>query len=630
MPVGAAAWAVALLAWFVIAMLPGFLVATAVRPSRSLVDRWAVSPLISIGVAFGTAAWVDWLRPGWGLPTAVVALLVASSVSVVVCLRRDRRIRLRPRHWTHSHSMVTAAVVVSLAMDALVVGRAQGTWGSVVPWYDGNAHGYFVARILLTHSVDPAVVSAYDTVSGTGGGFYPLGLHTLAAMVSQVTNVQAGLTVVAFLAGSVWAPLGIWSWGRRVAGERQAAAAAGVLAVATPWFLMSQAYWGFWPLVVAVALVPACAVVVITAGPKERLLLPVLAVVGLFAIHVAEVLVVALLVGLTLLLDSAPLRERARATFWGGLAGVAGCLVLLPLSSSGSTVSVLLQFANESKLAPAAAVAELILRPAMGHVPGDLPVLVAVATVVWWAILLMGSRVLWRTSPSRGTVGAVWVLLALALAAFLGVADGITSPWYSSGYRLMAQAVAVAALPLGAGVLAVARAARAAGQGRGVAVAALSVVLASGLVLMVQSVRAGDESMTKAVVTADDRAAFDWLATHVAPGERVLNQTSDGTAWAYPLTRGVVSTVFGRLRGREVLAPEWADRYYLLTHVADWATDPAVREAAHRWDVRYVVVGDGRLLDSQPVLQPAALAAAPGVRLVFRSGDAYVFELTGA
>jgi hypothetical protein len=630
MPVGVAAWAVALLAWFVIGMLPGFLVATALRPSASLVDRWAVSPLVSIGVAFGIAAWVDRFRPGWGLPSAVVALLAASLVSLVVCLRGVGRIALRPSRWTRSHAVVAGAVVVSLAMDALVVGRSRSAWGSVVPWYDGNAHGYFVARILLTHSVDPVVVSAYDTVSGTGGSLYPLGMHTLAALVSQVTNVDAGLTVVAFLAGSVWAPLGILSWGRRVAGQTEATTAAVILAVATPWFLMSQVYWGFWPLLVAVALVPACALVVITAGPRWRLLLPMLAVSGLFSVHVVEVLVVAMLVGLTLLLDSGPPRERVRATLWGGVAGVAGCLVLLPLSSTGATASKLLQVTNETKLSPAAAVAELIVRPAMGHVPGDLPVLVALASVVWWAILLVGSRLLWRTSASRGTVVSVWALLALALSAFLGVAEVLSSPWYSSGYRLMAQAVALAALPLGVGTLAVVRVARTAGHRRGVAAVALGVVLLSGLVVMGQSVRAGNESMTTSVVTADDRAAFDWLAARVEPGERVLNQTSDGTAWAYPHTRGVVSTVFGRLRGQEVLAPEWADRDYLLTHVTAWATDPAVREAARRWDVRYVVVGDRRLSGSQPVLNPAALAAAPGVRLVFRSGDAYVFELTGA
>ena len=266
----------------------------------------------------------------------------------------------------------------------------------------------------------------------------------------------------------------------------------------------------------------------------------------------------------------------------------------------------------------------------MGHVPGDLPVIVGLASVTWWAVLLVGSRVLWRTTTSRGTVVAVWALLVLALSAFLGLAEGLSSPWYSSGYRLMAQAVALAALPLGAGALAVGRAARAAGQGREVAIAAFSVVLVSGPVMMVQSVRAGEESMTTSVVTADDRAAFDWLAAHVEPGERVLNQTSDGTAWAYPYTRGVVSTVFGRLRGQEVLALEWVDRYYLLTHVTAWATDPEVREAARRWDVRYVVVGDRRLPGSLPVLHPAALAIAPGVRLAFRSGDAYVFELTRA
>ena len=630
MPVGVAAWAVALLAWFVVCMLPGFLVATALRPEGSLVDRWAVSPLVSIGVAFGAAAWVDRLRPGWGLPSAIVALLAVSFVSLAVCLRRDRRIDLRPRAWTRNHAVVATAFVVSLAMDALVVGRSRSSWGSVVPWYDGNAHGYFVTRILLTHSVDPVVVSAYDTVSDTGGGLYPLGMHTLAAVVSQVTNVDAGLTVVAFLAGSVWAPLGILSWGRRVAADPEATAAAAVLAVATPWFLMSQVYWGFWPLLVAVALVPACALVVISARPRWQLLLPILAVTGLFAIHVTEVLVVALLVGLTLLLDSGTLRERARVTLWAAAAGVVGCLVLLPLNSTGATVSKLVQVTNETKLGPAAAIAELIVRPAMGHVPGDLPVLVGVASAMWWAILLVGSRGLWRTAASRGTVVAVWALLVLALSAFLGVAEGLSSPWYSSGYRLMAQAVALAALPLGAGALAVGRAARAAGQGRRIAVGAIGVVLVSGLVVMVQSVRAGDESMTTSVVTADDRAVFDWLAAHVGPGERVLNQTSDGTAWAYPYTRGAVSTVFGRLRGREVLAPEWADRYYLLTHVNDWSTDPKVRNAARRWDVRYVVVGDHRLPGSQPVLDPAVLAAAPGVRLAFRSGDAYVFQLTGA
>jgi len=591
-----------------------------------VLEHWAVSPVVSFGIAFAAASWVDRVRPGTGLAAAGWALLLTAVVSAAVVLRRDRRIRLWPRQWRSEHAVLAAAVAMAVAVDLLVLWRAGSSWSTVVPNWDGSAHGRLTGRILTTGSVDPNVVAATEFDAIGTGGYYPVGLHTMAALVSRVTGVQVGLTVVAFVAAGLWAPLGIAAWGRRIADHRVAAVAAVVVAVATPWLFWAPAYWGFWPLVVAVTLVPAACAALVPLRSWPGALLALLAVCGLAAVHPPEVVVVALVVGATLLLDDAERRTRLRTAAWALAAGVLGSLIAAPspgvVATAGSAQPV-----NESVYPWPVALGELLIRPATGRVPDDISVWAAIASVAWWSLLVYGAVLLARRARGRGTVAVLALLTVAAMLAFLDVAGRLTSPWYSNGYRFIIQLAALAALPIAAALVGLVVVARAPGPRRGAARVVLPVAGLTCVVLVVQSVRTADQSLTASVVGRDDRAAYAWLATHTEPGEPVLNQPLDGSTWLYADTRGRALPLLLEGRGvRYDLSADMPDKLALMAGAADYATDPGVRSLAARWGVRYVLVGDGSFAGTAPRLDADALATSRGVREVFRSGSVVVYE----
>jgi hypothetical protein len=629
---GATTWALALVLLSLLAWVPGALVVAALRPESSLLDRVAVAPAVSIGIAATVGSYVERLRHGTGLAAAGAALAVMGLAAVIPVARRGGlRAVLVPRRWRPVHTVVASAIAASLVIDAVVIARSATGWGAVVPRIDGTTHGMYVGRILATGSLDPVVVTATDTASGTGGLYYPLGLHTLAALAGTVTGGAVALTAVGFLAGSVWAPLAIAAWTRRIAGPTTAAAAAVVIAVATPWLLMAQGALGLWPLVAGVALVPAVAAVALDTRFTLGLLVPAIAVAGLLAVHTTELVPVAMLVGLTVVAGPPARWLRDLAAPAVGMA--LGLLVVVPLITSVLTGRG--QAIDEAAHVPwSQAVTEVLTLPVLGQqgpLAEDPTVVTAIAGAVWWVLVAVGCGVLWRTRAARGTVLTIALLAVLSLAGSVGLAHVLTFPWYDIGTRILAQCAALAAIPLAAAALAVVGRARRTGEPwRATALVGTAAAAVLAALLVGTVVRAGDLALTGAVVSADDRAAFAWLEAHAKPGERVLNQWSDGSAWVYADTTGAVSTVFGaRTTPWFTLDPAWAGRVHLLQHVADYATDDQVRAEAARWSVRYVVVGDDVVPGFTADLHVAQLEHAAGIREVFRSGGSAVFELGG-
>jgi hypothetical protein len=627
MPLGAAAWGTALLLWLAVVMVPGYLIASAVNSSTPVLERWATAPLVSIAITFAAATGADTVRRGTGLAAGGVALGVCALGAALVVIRREGARSLVSMRWTRTATALALVVTTSLLIDVAVVARSATSWGSVTPNDDGNSHGLFVERILLSGSVDPATVAASDLVGGAGGGFYPLGLHAVSALISLVTNVEAALTIVGFVAGSLWAPLAIVAWGRRFLDEAEAVAAAAVLALASPFFPWAQLSWGGWPLVVAISLVPAATAAVLRAGPGRRIVIPALAVCGLLAIHVTEVLVVILLAAGTLFTGPSQPEDRHRTAIWAAIAGALGGMALAPLAAQAATRASV-QPADNIVFSFPVAIAELLAHPSVGvGTAAGLTLLPASVALFWWALVSVGTVRLWRRTLARGTLLVLWLFVGLSLTAFVGFAGRLTLPWYDNGYRLLAQAVALACLPMGVALVAAHRSAWRDSSRRTLplAGAALGVVVVGASALRV--VEAGSWAMASSVVTPDDRAAFAWLADRVAPNERVLNEPRDGSTWAYVDTAGRVSLVFGAKSGDWVTDPSWQRREYLLRHVTDINTDLLVRQEAQRWRVRYVIVGEQAMPGTHRYLDAAALEAVPGMKEVFRSGGARVFEL---
>jgi hypothetical protein len=203
----------------------------------------------------------------------------------------------------------------------------------------------------------------------------------------------------------------------------------------------------------------------------------------------------------------------------------------------------------------------------------------------------------------------------------------LSIPWYGNADRLASQAAALLPVLVASGWIGL-RDRQPSRAGRRVTAIGAAVLAAVLLAQAWSSVV--DDYSRYSVVTTEDREAWAWLAAHVSPGERVLNDHRDGSVWMYDATRGAVAPVFGpKPSGGWEEQPHFARALHLRDHVGQLATDATVRADAEALDVRYVVVGSRRFEDVVPLLDVAAIATSPAFREVFRSGDARVFEIVG-
>lgn len=613
--------------WVLLGVVPGLLIVTWLVPGRSRLERLAVAPLVSIALGFAPAAWLSAL----GVPQAWhAAWVVPLVVSVVLLVVLGRRGALRALV-AGSRDARAVCVGVALTVVVWVVGIATSApgWSAVVPNSDGNSHGVFVARILASGSVAPDHVAVFDLADPARSSvFYPLGLHALAAPVASLTSVASALLVALTVLASASFVVGCAALARRVGGAAVVAPAS-VAAALMPWYPVELVGWGPVPLVLGVALVPAAILVLLDARDRRSTAAAVFAVAGLLALHVTEVLVAAGVALLALLLDR---RAAGRAAAAGSVvvAGAAAAVVVGPIALglvAGGGARV-----QEPTTAAGAgdALVWALLRPGSALDALDSPSVLVIVVAGLVALALVGLAVAggvsaWRSAPGRAITLAVAGFLLLGVLAQAGLPTPFSYPWYSDPDRLMAQAAGLLPVLVGAG-WAVLRALPARRPGRRI-VAVLGVLAAA--VLAAQAVAAASDGLTRySVVTPDDRAAYAWLAAHVRPGDRVLNDHRDGSVWAYDATRGAVAPVFGaKPSGGFETDPWFAPAMRLQAGIGRLAADPSLRDDARALDVRYVVVGSRTFSEAPRLLDVAAMSASPALREVFRAGDARVFEI---
>ena len=598
--------------WMVVGVVPGWMVASALAPHRSVLDRLVVAPAIAIGLAYSAAAWCNRLGVDSALQAAIGALALASVASVVVLLRRRRSAAPAPLDRAASLRSIRIPLVIVVAMWVVAMATSVSGWGLVVPGSDGNSHGLLVVHILQSGDV-------------LGRQGYPLGVHLVSALVGAMTSVPSALVVPLTLLGSVWLVMGVAALAGRVSAECMPWAA--LAACAVPYFPFGQVNWGPVPLVVAVALVPGVALAVLDAADRTGLLLGAVSVAGLIAIHVTEALVAAALVGLVVLARRRPILVPLRN---GVVVAVGGLLLVAPLV--GELVAGGASRPQEPSRGdgPIAALVSSLLQPFVPSGWAD-PVLFAcslLAASVLLAISVVGALRAWPHPYGRAVTLLIGVLMVLAVLARVTRGGLLTSPWYGDGDRLVAQSAALLPVLLGVGVARLLTRAREGGPARVVAAAvglSAAFVVAQGVVAAQQGLGAFS------VVTSADRLAFAWLAQHARPGELVLNDHRDGSVWMVEATSGTAQPLFGGKPGGGYEAyPEWADRLYLRDHVADIGTDPRVRATADEWQVRYVFSGERTFGDAPRLVDADALARTPGVVEVFRQGGVRVFQLPRA
>lgn len=611
--------------------LPGLAVVRWVRPGSSGLSALAVAPAVSFGVLFAWATTCDVLsiRVGWA--TVAVPVLVL-AVGALVWGRR-RRPPVRRLRFTTAHLALAVSCVLAFWLWAHAIGSPL----AVPPYDDGANAGIFIHRIVLLGTLRPGTIVATDLADGAGGvAFYPLALHLVSAMVVQVTGVGVALAfqvVVATLACAAL-PLGVFVLTRRlvarsprvkVSADVAAGTAAFVVAVlpGLPW---TNLPWGGLALVAGVALMPALLILALEIpahGVWAGVLLAV-GVVGAFGVHSSEV-VSALVIGVPMVLANG-VRTRWRRSALGALAAVAVAVVLLlpvlPYLGGG-------------------------LAERTGHNPGRATDMVKAVHDIWfslvsaaqvdgrwggvqawlvfWVTLLLAIGV-WAARRSGPLMAMLGGSVALAVLAWFCLRDnptalGIATPWYSNAYRIMSTLAVPLAVFLGVGVArAVAARVRAVAVLVVAAVASLVAVPAAAL----SAVLGEGTYYYYSPVTSSDRVVYAWLAAHVHPGQRVLNDSFDGSMWMYTIAG--VAPVFGP-KSDMWKSPQWQERWYLLDHAAQIATDSYERELAGKYGVRYIIVGDRVIGGLTRQLDPKALAASPALRKVFSSGGAEVFEI---
>jgi hypothetical protein len=599
----------ATLGWLLVGVLPGWLVASAALPGRSPLDRLALAPAISVGLAYPTAAWVNRVGLDGALPAAATALVLASAAAMAVLVRRRRA--GGPSTLADRESLRGLGPPLALVIGLWVVAIATSAagWGAVPPGSDGSAHGLVTTSLIRTGEV-------------LGRDGYPLGAHLIAALAGVTTSVPSALLVPLTLLGAAWTVLGVAALAGRVA--RSGARWAAFAAACVPFFPYAQVSWGPVPLVLAVALVPGVALAVVDARGRREVLLAAVAVAGLLAVHVTEVLVAAVLVLLVLVCQGLHVRPLLR----GAVVGLGALLLTAPLVAElvgggaarpqdpprGDSFDVALVSSSLQPFVPFSGTAAL-------------PWVVALVVAgVLLGVSLLGAVRTWGSPYGRSVSLLVLLLLGLALLARMTSGGPLTGPWYGNGDRLVAQVAALVPVLLGFGGQ------RVLGRVRtgGAAASALAITVGlCALLALGQSFAAAQQGLGRfSVVTDDDRRAFAWLAEHVGPDEQVLNDPTDGSVWMVEATGGASQPVFGAVPGGGFDAqPEWADRLYLRQHAAEIGTDPRVRATAREWGVRYVLYGDRGPAGSPRLIDADALAAAPGVVEVFRSGRVRVFEL---
>jgi hypothetical protein len=114
------------------------------------------------------------------------------------------------------------------------------------------------------------------------------------------------------------------------------------------------------------------------------------------------------------------------------------------------------------------------------------------------------------------------------------------------------------------------------------------------------------------------------LGEMVPPGERVMNDQGDGSVWMYAL--GGALPVAGHYN-QALVDP---DVKLLSQRFDDYDTDPAVRAAVERLDVRWVVIGRGFLREEEGATrQPGLddLGRVSELRLTYQNPDFSIYRI---
>jgi D-galactosaminyltransferase len=644
-------------------VIPGALVACVGRLTWP--TAVAVGPALTYGVVALAIVPFGALGVPWNAWTALFALVVVTGAAwcLRIALARVRDVDAETRAASRGPALVVAAGAL---LGALLIGlaalRGMPNWQSIPSNWDSVWHANTIRFILDTGQASPTHMGELRNIETHEALYYPSTFHALAAVFSQLTGAAPTTAyTLNSVAAAIWLfpvsaatltwqllrtrtdadsrvasllPSGEW----RVAGAAAAAAALSASFTAIPYVEFDTASM---PNLAAYGVaVPTMVLVVSALRHRDRIPLAVLALFGVFSVHITGGMVVVTFVAAWWLFDALWRPVRGRVADFVNLVLIAIPTVALLLPQFVGVLQqteIIVGHAFVTHEGKKRGLIDALLQHTR-HL-NDFPiqwVLIVLAAI--GGAILFARRIWWPL--------AVWLLLVVSIvhssAPFGGPIGALTGKFsdlfYSDPRRLSAvvtmlltAAAGIAVFTLASGAVAAAR--RLVGNGRPqawnatTATILVAVTVGIGLAYLPRGQFLFGEKYDRVMVDAKDLQAWAYLAT--LPGARdnlIGNANTDGTAWMYAVAG---------------LHPLWTHydypvqqgpgyhRFIFWAYADDADTDPRVAEAVKALNIRYVVT-------STPVVRgfvmPDGLVSLDRSRSwekIYDNGEARIYEWRG-
>jgi hypothetical protein len=614
----------------------------------------AVGPALTYGVVALSIVPFGALGVPWNAWTALFALAIVTGIAwcLRIALGRVRDVDAEARAVTRGPALLVAAgVLVGALLIGLAAVRGMPNWQSIPSNWDSVWHANTIRFIVDTGQASPTHMGELRNVETREALYYPSTFHALAAVFSQLTGAApTSAYTLSSLAVSIWlfpvsAATLTWQMLRtrtdewRTAGAAATAAALSASFTALPYIEFDVASMA--NLVAYGIAVPTMVLVVSALRHRDRIPLAVLALLGVFSVHITGGVVAVLFVAAWWLFDA----------LWHPVRGRVADFVNLLLIAVPTVALLLPQFLGVLRQAEIIAGHAFITHEGkkrglfdavVQHTRhlNDFPiqwVLIILAAV--GAIVLIVRRVWWPL--------AVWCLLVVAIVhSSVPFRLGPIGPligkfadlFYSDPRRLSGVITMLLYAAVGIAVFTLASAAaagvrRLVGKGSprawNAATAAICVAVSVGIGLayLPRAQFLFGEKYDRVMVDSKDLQAWAYLAT--LPGAHdtlIADANTDGTAWMYAVAN---------------LHPLWTHydypvqqgpgyhRFIIWAYADDADTDPRVAEAVKALNIRYVVT-------STPVVRgfvmPDGLVSLDRSRSwekIYDNGEARIYEWRG-
>jgi hypothetical protein len=614
----------------------------------------AVGPALTYGVValaiipFG-ALGIPW--NGWtALAALAVVCVVVASLQPLLAGYRDTEAEARGVD-RRSALIVTAGILLGALMIMWAAYRGIVGWQSIPGTWDAVWHANTVRFILDTGQASSTHMGELRNVETHQQLYYPSVFHALTAVFCQLTGAAptTGYTVTA-VAAAVWlfpssAAMLTWFLLRprtpHVAGIAATAAALSASFTSVPYVEFGTAAM---PNLAAYGVaIPAFVLTASTLRHRDRLPLAVLALVGVFSVHLTGGFVVVLFLLAWWLVEACwhPVRGRLADVLTLALAAVPAALILAPqfLGVAGQADVIAGHAFPSFKSVKQGVIDALLLHTRhLNDFPTQygLVVLSGIGMVillykkVWWPPalwLLLTVATIYSGAPFRNPLGTTIEQFSQFFyndpRRLSAVVTMLVTPMAAIAvFALVAGAVALAArlvlhrwkvpAPVWVSVTA--------------ALLALATVLTGRQYLYRHLVLFGDK-YDSVMINQQDLDAMAHLAT--LPGARTTligNSNVDGTAWMYAVAD--LHPLWTHYDFPQQMGPGYY-RFNFWAY-ADVDSDPRGAEAVRALNIRYV-------LTSAPTVRgfkvPDGLVSIDQSKLwakIYDNGAAWIYEWRGA